>query len=208
MEEVNIFIARHGQTDCNRDRILQGRGINAPLNDVGINQAQALATYLSKKRYSALYTSSMKRAIQTSEIIAEASSLPISTHQELDEMDYGIYEGKQYTDVADDLEIIKNSWDEGNTELQIEAGESPEDVLNRAKPIFLNIIQSHPGESILMVLHGRLIRILLSHFLRSDLKQMEAYQISNCELNHLVYEGDCFKVQFLNKCEYLNTAQK
>jgi len=208
LEEVNIFIARHGQTDYNRDRILQGRGVDAPLNDVGRQQAQLLASYLCAKNYDALYTSTMKRAIQTSQIIADACELPFVTYEELSEMDYGKYEGKQYSNVAHELDEVKESWDRGETDLQIEGGESPEDVLKRAKPTFLNIINNHPGENILMILHGRLIRILLAHFLKGDLKYMEDYQINNCELDYLTFRNGILTPEFLNNCEYLTSAHK
>ena len=85
-----IYIVRHGQTEMNNRKVLQGRS-NYPLNDAGIAQAQKAADILRHISFMKVYTSPLKRAVQTAEIIAPNVSAVIDDR--LIEMDYGPYEG-------------------------------------------------------------------------------------------------------------------
>ena len=85
-----IYIIRHGQTLMNRRNVLQGRS-DAALNDAGIEQARRAAAGLGDIRFDRVYTSPLKRAVQTAEIVAPGIA-PI-VDDRLIEMDYGPYEG-------------------------------------------------------------------------------------------------------------------
>lgn len=85
-----IYIIRHGQTDMNSRRVLQGRS-DLPLNSVGIAQARNAADRLRDISFSAVYSSPLMRAIQTAGIIAP--EIPPMIDIRLIEMDYGAYEG-------------------------------------------------------------------------------------------------------------------
>ena len=85
-----IYIVRHGQTEMNNRKVLQGRS-NYPLNEAGIAQAQKAAEELKHIAFTKVYTSPLKRAIQTAEIIAPYADAVID--ERLIEMDYGPYEG-------------------------------------------------------------------------------------------------------------------
>ncbi len=89
-----IYIVRHGQTEMNQRRVLQGRS-DVPLNDTGIKQAQQLAAELSTVSFDRVYTSPLKRAVQTAKIIAPDAEPVIDDR--LIEMDYGPYEGTDLT---------------------------------------------------------------------------------------------------------------
>ena len=85
-----IYIIRHGQTDMNNRKVLQGRS-DHPLNDAGIAQAQKAAYELRHISFTKVYTSPLKRAVQTAEILAPNAHAVIDDR--LIEMDYGPYEG-------------------------------------------------------------------------------------------------------------------
>ena len=85
-----IYFIRHGQTDMNNRKVLQGRS-DHPLNDAGIAQAQKAAYELRHISFTKVYTSPLKRAIQTAEILAPNAHAVIDDR--LIEMDYGPYEG-------------------------------------------------------------------------------------------------------------------
>ncbi len=89
-----IYIIRHGQTELNQRRVLQGRS-DVPLNDTGIAQAQQLAAGLRTVFFDHVYTSPLKRAVQTAKIIAPDAEPVIDDR--LIEMDYGPYEGTDLT---------------------------------------------------------------------------------------------------------------
>ena len=85
-----IYIVRHGQTEMNNRKVLQGRS-DYPLNGAGIAQAQKAADELKHISFTKVYTSPLKRAVQTVEIIAPKAHAVIDDR--LIEMDYGPYEG-------------------------------------------------------------------------------------------------------------------
>ena len=106
-----MYIIRHGQTEMNQLRRLQGRS-DHPLNEAGIAQAGQAARSLQKVTFEYVFTSPLKRAVQTAEIIAPGVS-PV-TDDRLIEMDYGMYEGADLNHLPPEiragafLEDIKN----------------------------------------------------------------------------------------------------
>jgi len=202
----NIYIVRHGETDYNKLRMLQGRGIDAPLNDLGKKQAEALAVYFRNHRLDAIFSSTMCRAISTAEYIAHHHKGKISAFEDLEEMDYGAYEGIEYIEVAEELDMIKNRWMNGETDLVITGGESPEMVLNRAERRIISLLESsvEDDQTILFVVHGRLIRILLSHWLKGSLKHMHTIGTHNCSINHLTWQNNRMQPVVLNETGHLS----
>lgn len=202
----NIFIVRHGETDYNKLRMLQGRGIDAPLNELGTQQAKALAAYFKDHPLDAIFSSTMRRALSTAEYIARHHNGKISAFEDLEEMDYGTYEGIEYTEVAEELDAIKNSWMNGKTDLVITGGESPEMVLNRAKRRIVSLLESSvkADQTVVFVVHGRLIRILLSHWLKGSLKHMHTIGTHNCSINHLTWQNNRIQPVVLNETGHLS----
>ena len=90
---TTIYFIRHGQTDLNRKRVLQGR-VDQPLNEEGIAQAKEAGEYLRAKgvTFDRILSSPLKRAKDTAQIIA-GENVPLQTDERLLEMDYGPYEG-------------------------------------------------------------------------------------------------------------------
>ena len=86
-----IYIVRHGQTDMNSRKVLQGRS-DYPLNDAGIAQAQKAADELRHISFTKVYTSPLKRAVQTAEIIAPNAHAVVDDR--LIEMDYALTKGR------------------------------------------------------------------------------------------------------------------
>ena len=206
----DIFFVRHGETDYNRLRKLQGRGIDAPLNSLGKEQALALADYFKDHPLDAIYSSTMRRAISTAEIIAKHHKKPISAFEDLEEMDYGRYEGVDYNEVADELNTVKNRWINGETDFTITGGESPEMVLQRAKQRITLLLENRENQhqKILFVVHGRLIRILLSYWLKGSLRHMHTIGTHNCSINHLEWHNQTMKPMKLNEISHLTHLQQ
>lgn len=203
MQITNIYVARHGETEYNRTRRIQGRGINEPLNETGRKQARAIARSLTESNIDHIFASSLERSVQTAEIIANQLELSVCSHAELDEMNFGIIEGKPIDEIQDNLEQLHHAWSSGNTDFALAEGESPEAVLQRVKMRTDLLIKEHSGQNILLVLHGRLIRVLLSHWLEYGLSRMHEIEHQNGALNHLQKQSDKIEPIFLNKTEHL-----
>ena len=208
MQTTNIYIARHGETEYNRTRRMQGRGINKSLNDTGRKQAKAIGRALGNKEINHIFSSSLKRSLETAEIIAEQLQINFESYKELDEMDFGIIEGQQINEVRDNLEQLNHTWKSGNTAFAIEQGESPDGVLERVLLRTDALLEKHCGQHILFVLHGRLIRILLAHWLEYGLSQMHRIKHQNGSLYHLqLREEQKMEVIYLNKTEHLEEVR-
>lgn len=120
-----LYIIRHGETRFNRSHLMQGRGINASLNDTGRKQADAISIYLKDKPVSKIVTSSLKRAKESAEPLCRLFNVKPEAYTELDEMDFGDLEGKSFDEVKSDLVHLHESWSSGKLEISPENGETP-----------------------------------------------------------------------------------
>lgn len=187
--ETTLFIVRHGETEYNRLNRLQGRGVDKSLNETGTRQARALQSHFAGHAIDTVYTSSLVRSVETARIVCEDRSIPMHSYSELDEMNFGEIEGQPYESVRERLEEIHKHWQEGGTHRSLQGGESPEEVLQRAAGRIRAILESDPGDTLLFVLHGRLMRILISHWLLKGLHQMHTVLHQNAAINHLAWNG-------------------
>lgn len=196
-------MARHGETEYNRRNQIQGRGIDAPLNETGRSQARAIAEHVAPLDIRRIYSSSLKRSCETAEVIARNCRLDVESYQELDEMNFGALEGRPIAEIETELDTLHNHWKAGNVTHASEEGESPQMVLDRAATRAEAIIKAEHVSNLLFVLHGRLIRILLSHWLQMGLSAMHRIEHSNGALYHLQWDGRHFEAVYLNNTEHL-----
>ncbi|SMO56195.1 histidine phosphatase family protein [Fodinibius sediminis] len=207
MSLTNVFLVRHGETEYNRRNQIQGRGIDAPLNNRGRQQARAVAQHLKEQELHHIFSSSLKRSRETAECIAQACSLTVEPHGELDEMDFGVLEGRSITEIETELQQLQHHWKSGNVDFAFERAESPRIVLKRAATRAEQIIRERTNSNMLFVLHGRLIRILLAHWLKRGLSSMHQIAHSNASLYHLQWDGEQFEAVYLNNTDHLQDDQ-
>ena len=203
MSVMNIYLARHGETEYNRCNQIQGRGIDASLNDTGIRQAQAIARHLQDISIQQIFSSSLKRSRQTAETIAKQERLDVLAYRDLDEMDFGILEGKPISEIKSELQHLHERWKSGDVHFAFDQGESPNAVFKRADKRAKIILKKHQHKNLLFVLHGRLLRILLSEWLGYGLSNMHEIPHSNGALYHLKWNGSVFNSLYINKTDHL-----
>lgn len=191
MTAKKIYLVRHGQTDYNLEGIVQGRTIDASLNETGRKQANSFWEAYKDVPFQKIYTSALKR---TSESIQNFIDLGIPTEQEagLDEISWGVYDGKKIFEDDYYWQVVKE-WNAGNVSLRIKGGESPEDVRDRQLPVIEKIAKSEE-DVILVCMHGRAMRILLSHFIDGNLNGMDDYQHKNLGLYLLELDENGLKI--------------
>ncbi|ORX45031.1 phosphoglycerate mutase-like protein [Piromyces finnis] len=176
-----IIFCRHAETAPNASFQLQGSGINEYLNNKGVGQAEALARRLSTQEdIGVIITSNLRRAVQTSEIIAAAypKSFNIIQEPELREISWGVWEGM----VCPDLDSLIEKWQSGDFTACAPGGETPLEVRERVLPIIYSLLK-RPEKTILVVVHGRLLRILLSSILYGNLYHMQSFNHRNTCVN-------------------------
>jgi broad specificity phosphatase PhoE len=169
---------------------VQGSGVDADLNDMGRAQAMAFFQAYQHVAFTKIYTSTLIRTYQTVEPFIELG-IPFEKLSGLNEISWGVMEGKIPNTLADDYfrNLIEN-WSAGNTSMPTEQGESPEDVVARQRPAIEHIM-AHANESpVLVAMHGRAMRILLSWLLNKPLARMDEFEHSNLCLYKLTYQSE------------------
>ena len=204
---TTLYLARHGQTDYNRDGIVQGRGVDLSLNATGRAQADRLADRLADLPLDAIYASELKRAQETAVVVARHHPhLTVHHVGDFDEMAWGVWEGK--TREEDDVEAVFEEayrrWAAGEYAYRIEGGESILEVQARALRGIEGVLARHEGETVLVVSHGRLLRVLLASALPEyGLDRMAEFRHHNTSLSRLRWDGDRFHADFLNDVGHL-----
>lgn len=200
-----LFIVRHGETDVNRAQKIQGRSIDASINETGRKQAEAVDRHLRQYPVRRVVVSSLRRTIETAEPLIKRIGIEPERHAELDEMNFGVLEGQEFPKIRDQISVIHEQWSNGNTSYAPDKGESPEEVFRRASGKALEILSTADEEHIAFILHGRLIRILLSEWLGLGLKNMHRIEHTNGAINHLRWDGQRFEADSLNYTGHLDS---
>jgi probable phosphoglycerate mutase len=203
-----IYLIRHGQTQYNLMGIVQGGGVDTDLNDTGRMQAQAFFQAYKDIPFDKVYTSALKRAIQSVESFINMG-LPWERHAGLNEMSWGVREGTRITPEEDAYyyETLRR-WSEGEIDLRLEGGESPRELYNRQKPV-LDLILSRPEEEkILICMHGRAMRMFLCLMLNYPLHCMDVFEHQNLCLYQLTWTGSMFVVNKANDVGHLEVVNR
>jgi len=189
-----IHLIRHGQTDYNLQNIIQGSGIDSDLNATGRQQAFNFYNTYKDQPYQHIYTSKLKRAIQSVELFID-HGIPHTALDELNEINWGIMEGKKGSteNSAIYLDMIQK-WSKGMLDIAVEGGETPEQMFLRQKDGLQKIMQKPAEENILICMHGRAIRSFLCLLTHTPLKEMEKWNHHNLCLYELKFNGRFFDV--------------
>lgn len=201
-----IYLIRHGQTDFNLKNIVQGSGVNSSLNDTGRKQAEAFYKAWKHISFDAVYTSKLVRTQESVQKFIDDGIKHISLVG-LNEISWGKKEGQPITPEEDAYyHHMLKQWQEGKTDLRIEGGESPEEVVVRMKPALEIILNQEKEETILICMHGRAIRILLCYWLHYPLSAMDMFEHQNLCLYQLNYTGKQFQVMRYNDTSHLQLS--
>ncbi|MBN7815733.1 histidine phosphatase family protein [Algoriphagus pacificus] len=178
MNRKKIYLVRHGQTDFNLKGVVQGSGINADINETGRKQAALFFEAYKDVPFDQLYHTALIRTKQSIQGFLDLG-IPVETLPELNEISWGDYEGTPMTpDESQYYEHMLGQWKLGNLDYAIAGGESPNIVAARMIKGIEKIING-PGETILVCMHGRAMRIFLSLIMKHDLRHMDNYEHQN-----------------------------
>ena len=203
VRNLTLYIIRHGETDLNKKGIIQGRGINTDLNDYGRLQAEAFFQSYKQIPFDKVFTSSLKRTHQTVHKFIE-NGLPWMQLPGLDELAWGIYEGKEGTVETRAVfrEMLEN-WTKGDLHFGFEGGESPLEVKIRQLEALENLLEDSNDKNVLICMHGRAMRLFLCVLLDISLSEMERFPHQNTCLYKVHYDGLRFKIVDFNNIDHL-----
>ena len=172
---TTLILARHGETDWNRDGRFQGHA-DPPLNDRGREQARALADAVAGERIEAVYASDLRRAHETAQIVAARKGLEVVVDPDLRERDVGEWSGLTYAE-------IEARWP-GAERWQV--GETPEAMAERVVAAVRRIAAEHPGGRVLVVSHGgpiRAIRAAAARLPYAEHRKADPAAAGNCSIH-------------------------
>lgn len=193
MKKTFYFI-RHGQTDLNLRGIVQGRGVNSPLNENGFKQAQAFFEAYKHVPFDKIYTSTLLRTKQTVEPFVQLG-IPTEELVGLDEISWGIYEGQeQNEDIMRGFDDLVRAWRNNELDAAVERGESPNALIMRQKEAIAYMLNQADEKTVLVCMHGRALRILLCHLTDISACKMDDFPHTNTALYILEYADGKFRI--------------
>jgi broad specificity phosphatase PhoE len=172
----NLFIVRHGETDWNRKKLLQG-STDIPLNETGKSQARVLQKQFETITFDAVYSSDLMRAKETAEIISYGTNLQVVTSPDLRERSWGNHEGQNFDDLklkygqAFHPVIEEFDFDIQKLHPELTQVESYSQAINRVIPYLMNIQTEFKGKSVLVVSHGGILKGLLLYLKLQEFKK-------------------------------------
>ena len=202
---TKIILIRHGETEWNVNEVFRGR-IDIELNETGMKQAQLLAKYLSDVKMDAVYSSPLKRALKTAEMIASYHKIRVEIAPGLIDFDYGKWQGLPHQEVKDKYKELYAEWIENPYRVKIPAGESLDDVRERATGVVDNVIR-HEG-TVALVSHRVVNKVLICALLGLDNSHFWNIKQDNCGITIFTYKNGRFILTKHNDTSYLKPLHK
>lgn len=196
---MKLYIIRHAETEYNRKGIIQGSEVDSDINDVGISQSNSFYEYYKNINFDKIYVSDLKRTFQTIRRFTEKGS-SYEKLKEFNEISWGVNQGK--SDDLEDYARLIDTWLAGNLDNKFEEGESPNEMSVRLVKGF-NKVLDDDHDTVLLCIHGRALRILLSKIIDNDLTKMDKYVHSNTGLYILEYKNGKYEILGSNLRDHL-----
>ena len=189
---TRILLARHGETDWNRDGRWQGHA-DTSLNATGREQAHELERFLADVELDAVYSSDLRRALETAEIVARAKGLTVVSDSALREIDDLEWTGLTWSEIESRFPEGARRHRAGGTGW--EPGETWEAMSERVIVALTRIATTHPGGCVLCVVHGGPIRVVLAHAIGLDLGEYRRTQAepANGGVSEIAVEDETFR---------------
>jgi broad specificity phosphatase PhoE len=183
---MNIYLLRHGQTNLNKNGKFQS-AFDKDLNELGKKQAELLGKRMQKYHIDIIYSSDLKRVVETSKILNNYIGTEIIIKEELREINMGAWDtltiGERYINNED----YAKEWHKHLADLPYPEGECGQDVCNRVNKIIADI-KKQQCENVAIVTSGGTIAILLCELLGLEQYKRFSLEIGNCSISIVNYD--------------------
>jgi broad specificity phosphatase PhoE len=203
---TEIILARHGETQWNVEEIFRGR-IDVELNENGVKQAELLARYLSNLKIDGIYSSPLKRALNTAGAIAGHHGLEVKIAPGLIDFDYGNWQGLPNREVQDKYKELYIEWISQPDKVRIPGGESLNDVRERALSVVDDVVARHEC-TVVLVSHRVVNKVLICALLGLDNSHFWNIRQDTCGITIFTHENGRFILAEHNNISYLRTLHK
>jgi broad specificity phosphatase PhoE len=190
------MLMRHGETDWNREGRVMGRN-PVELNARGRAQVEAAARFAQTIRPDLIVSSPLVRARQSAELMAERlGGVPIVEEESIAEVRYGRWEGMIYHELIEDPYYAE--YRKSPIEYPTPGGETIPQVQARGVEAVIRLLRENPGQRLLFVSHGDIIRTVLCHFMGLELGFFHRLRIDNASISTVQVSGKFAELKFLN----------
>ncbi len=203
---TRLVLVRHGETTWNVTGYYQGR-TDTDLSERGRRQAGCLASHLQGTHFDAIYSSPLKRALDTVEQLARDAGQEIQVECGLTEIEHGVWGGLHKSEVQERYGETLRLWLENPTRAEVPGAESLEDVRSRVLEAISCIIERHPSQTVLICTHDAVLKVLVSSAIGLDLDSFWAIQVDNASVSVLEHDGQRAKLVQLNDTCFLGAER-
>ena len=196
---MKLYIVRHGESEMNLEGRLAGH-LPTPLSPLGVTQAKCLGARLKKEKFDILYSSDLLRARQTTAEILNEVSVPVIYDERLRERTWGDFDNIL---VDDFIKIVKDSGEEYHL-YKPPAGESLEEVVNRAEAFLAFLLSKHLGQTVLLSAHHSLNKAIIKILLQMSWEEWPGIKQNNTCVNKFTFHSPSqVDMEFLNCTAHL-----
>lgn len=198
-----LYLIRHGETNGNVENIFHGH-TDAPLNENGIKQAEALKERFKNIEIDALYSSPLQRTMDTARAVNFYHGLPIITDERLMEMNGGDFEGVPFEDINNLYPEEENLWCNQIWDFVSPNGEGMRDVFKRSVAAISDIVSENKGKKIAVVSHGCPIRCIMTYLNGYRIEEITKLDwVRNSSVTKIVFDDNTNStVDFFDCCEH------
>ncbi len=195
---THLYFVRHAATDF-IGKTISGRMPGVHINELGRNQAAQLASRLCEQPIAAIYCSPQTRARETAEPLGISAGREIITAAELDELDFGAWTGRTYAELQESPGWRRFNSARGTT--RIPGGELMAEVQTRAIDFVERTTENHPGDFIVLVSHGDVIRAALTFYLGMPLEFLLRLEVTPASISVVTLQAGQPRVLCVNSTE-------
>ena len=198
-----FYLVRHGETEWNAEHRLCGRS-DVPLSEAGCYQAERLAERFKSVSCEALYSSPLKRAIQTARPISRVIGLEPITDDRLVELDYGAWEGATLAEIPKNDPETFRAWDLDPGRMAPPAGETGLEAQQRVVTFLDFLAARHPRGHVVVVFHKTVCRLAICRVLGIPIAEYRRRLVmGNAALNIIQPQGDGWQLVTYNDTSHL-----
>ncbi len=193
----HLYLVRHGENWANITKEFSSRRVDYSLTPKGVLQAQQTAEYFRSKKIDAIYSSPLKRAQETAQIIADALGLPVVVQENLREVNVGDLEGQAPTaELWAYHNAVVLDWLTGHPERRFPKGEDYRTLCRRMRAAVEEMIRGRKGGNIIAVGHGGQFSFTLADFCPDfNLQWLREREYANCAITELSVESGAGEIQ-------------
>ncbi len=201
-----IYLIRHGQTDWNREKIFRGLA-DRPLSEHGKREAQAVARFLAKERIQFIYASPLKRAIETAEPLARDKGRNVEVLKGVIDLDFGEWSGMPMKEVRDRYPEIFENFMKRPEKAVFPAGETLDQAQQRAMAAIREVAERHPEETIAVVTHRVICKVVLLGILGLGVSQFWKISQDTACINLFEYRPERVVIRYINESCHIRNLE-